>query len=50
MSKKGRMLAAHKKKVQKMNKQENKMYYQHEADQKSPRTDRERAEHRTLQF
>ena len=48
MSKKGRIRASHKMLIQKMNKQENKMYYQHETDQKSPRTERDRSEHRKI--
>jgi len=49
MSKHGKMMAATKKMTQQINKQENKMYYQHETAQKSPRTENERKMHRTLE-
>jgi hypothetical protein len=48
MSKKGVRLAEHKKFVQKVNKQENKAYYQNGSEQKNPRSENERKQHRTV--
>jgi hypothetical protein len=48
MSRHGRTMAAHKKMMQQVNKQENKMYYQNSTEQKSPRTESERNMHRKL--
>lgn len=49
MSKHGKMMAAAKKMTQQVNKQENKMYYQNSTEQKSPRTEHERNNHRKLE-
>jgi hypothetical protein len=48
MSKRGVAKAAAKKMTQQINKQENKEYYQNQGAVKSPRSDNERKQHRTV--
>jgi hypothetical protein len=50
MSLKGLKRAATKRITQKVNKEENKKYYQNGTAQKSERSERERAEHRKISF